>query len=140
MEVKITENFAVNGETVWGFLRDFGGIRRWNANGIDSVSVEGEGVGAVRTIGIPGGIELQEKLEAYDESGRCFSYSFTGKPVIPLDDYYATMTVVDAGESACRVDWESTFEHPSMDADAARQLVEGIYNAGFAALKETVEG
>jgi len=140
MEVKISENFSVKGEVVWEFLRDFGGILPWNPNGIESVSVEGEGIGAVRTIGIPGGIELQEKLEAYDEAGRSFSYSFTGKPVIPLDNYYATMTVLDEGDSDCRVDWESTFEHPSMDGDAARELIEGIYNAGFAALKETVKG
>ncbi|MDG2332954.1 MAG: SRPBCC family protein [Myxococcota bacterium] len=139
MEVKISENFSVGSDVVWQLLRDFGGILRWNSNGIESVSVEGEGVGAVRTIGIPGGLELQEKLEAYNEEGRSFSYSFTGKPVIPLDDYYATMTVLDEGDSSCRVDWESTFEHPAMDPEAARQLIEGIYVAGFAALKQTVE-
>ena len=139
MEVNISENFAASGKAVWELLREVGGIRRWNSKGIDSVSVEGEGVGAVRTIGLTGGMSLQEKLEAYDEGGRSFSYSFVGKKVIPLDDYYATMTVVDESESTCRVDWGSTFEHPSMDADAARKLVEGIYLAGFAALKETVE-
>ena len=140
MEVKITENFAASAESVWEMLRDFGGILRWNSKGIDSVSVEGEGIGAVRTIGIPGGISLQERLEAHDDEARSFSYSFFGKPVIPLDDYYATMTVFDEGDGQCRVDWESTFEHPAMDAQAARELIEGIYNAGFAALKETVEG
>ncbi|HIF97821.1 MAG TPA: SRPBCC family protein [Myxococcales bacterium] len=140
MEVKVTENFAASGESIWELLRDFGGILRWNSNGIESVSVEGEGVGAVRTIGIPGGIQLQEKLEAHDEAARSFSYSFAGKPVIPFDNYYATMTVIDEGESMCRVDWESTFEHPSMEKEAARQLIEGIYLAGFSALKETVEG
>jgi carbon monoxide dehydrogenase subunit G len=140
VEVKITGKFAASAQSVWELLRDFGGIRRWNSNGIESVSVEGEGVGAVRTIGIPGGVELQERLEAYDEAGRSFSYSFFGKPVIPLEDYYATMTVFEEGEDQCRVDWESSFEHAAMEAQAARELIEGIYNGGFAALKETVEG
>ena len=140
MEVKITEKFAASAQSVWELLRDFGGILRWNSKGIESVSVEGEGIGAVRTIGIPGGVELQERLEAYDEEGRSFSYSFFGKPVIPLENYYATMTVFEDGDAQCKIDWESTFEHPAMDAQAARELIEGIYNAGFAALKETVEG
>ena len=140
MEVTVTEQFAASGGSIWELLRDFGGILRWNTSGIESVSVEGEGIGAVRTIGIPGGIQLQEKLEAHDDAARSFSYSFTGKPVIPLEDYYATMTVIDEGDSECRVDWKSTFEHPGMDEDAARKLVEGIYHAGFAALKQTVEG
>jgi hypothetical protein len=47
--------------------------------------------------------------------------------------------VVDENKSECRVDWDTSFEHPSMDADAAGKLVKGIYHAGFAALKETVE-
>ena len=140
MEVILTEQFAASGESVWELLRDFGGILRWNTNGIESVSVEGEGIGAVRTIGIPGGIQLQEKLEAHDDPARSFSYSFTGKLVIPFEDYYATMTVVDEGDSECRVDWKSTFKHPSMEEGAARELIEGIYLAGFAALKQTVEG
>ena len=140
MKVEVSEKFSATGETIWELLREFGGIQRWNSNGIESVSVEGEGIGAIRTIGIPGGVQLQERLEAYDESARTFSYSFVGKVVIPVEDYYATMTVVEEGEATCRVDWGSTFEHPSMDEDAARKLVEGIYLAGFAALKETVEG
>ena len=138
MEVKVTENFAASGESIWELLRDFGGLRRWNSNGIESVTVEGEGIGAVRTIGIPGGVRLQEKLEAHDDTAR--SFSFVGKPVIPFENYYETMTVIDEGESSCRVDWESSFEHPSMEEEAARQLIEGIYLAGFSALKETVEG
>ena len=140
MEVVVTEQFAASGGSIWELLRDFGGILRWNPSGIESVTVEGEGIGAVRTIGIPGGIQLQEKLEAHNDDERSFSYSFTGKLVIPLDDYYATMTVVDESDSSCRVDWKSTFQHPSMDEASARKLVEGIYQAGFAALKQTVEG
>ena len=139
MEVKITENFGAPAAKVWELLRDFGGIRRWNPNGIESVTVEGEGVGAVRTIGIPGGVSLQERLEAYDEQARSFSYSFYGKLVIPLESYYATMTVVEEADATCHVDWYSTFDHPAMQEDVARKLVEGIYHGGFAALKKTVE-
>ncbi len=138
MNVKITETFSAAAENVWDLLRDFGGIRRWNPNGIESVTVEGEGIGSVRTIGIPGGIQLQERLEAYDEEARSFSYSFYGKLVVPLENYYATMTVFEDGDRGCRVEWHSTFDHPALEEDAAKQLVEGIYNAGFAALKETL--
>ena len=60
-------------------------------------------------------------------------------PVIAMQAGEATMTVVDEGDSECRVDWKSTFEHPSMEEGAARKLIEGIYHAGFAALKQTVE-
>jgi carbon monoxide dehydrogenase subunit G len=140
MRVKLSETLGVSADTVWDLLRDFGGIRRWNRNGIEAVSVEGEGIGAIRTIRIPGGVELQEKLEAYDESGRSFSYSFTGEKVIPLEDYLASMTVVPTSDSECRVDWESEFGPGGMTVEAAGELIEGIYRAGFSALKETTGG
>ena len=48
MNIKITETFSAPAAGVWDLLRDFGGIRRWNPNGIESVTVEGEGVWPVR--------------------------------------------------------------------------------------------
>lgn len=140
MEVVLTQRFGVSAEIIWDLLRDFGGILRWNPDTLESVVVKGEGVGAVRTIGLPGGASLQEKLEAHDDSGRSFSYSFTGKPLLPVEDYLASMTVTPLDESSCEVRWESTFGRGEMTEDQARSTIEGIYRSGLDALRNTVEG
>ena len=59
--VKVSERVAASAESVWDLLGDFGGITRYSA-GVESCTVQGSGVGAVRTIRLPGGLELQERL------------------------------------------------------------------------------
>ncbi|MFP6641220.1 MAG: SRPBCC family protein [Myxococcota bacterium] len=140
MEVVVTQRFEVSADVIWNLLRDFGGIQRWNQGVLESVVVEGEGIGAIRTIGLPGGGSLQEKLEAHDDSTRSFSYSFTGKPLLPVEDYLASMTVIPLDESSCEVCWESTFGPGEMTEELARSTVEGIYGGGLEALRKTVEG
>lgn len=140
MEVLVTESFSVSADEIWNLLRDFGGILKWNPDSLESVTVEGEGLGSIRTITIPGGVSLQEKLEAFDDPGRSFSYSFTGKLLLPLENYLASMTVIPVDDSNCEVRWESTFEPGPMSEDQAEATVVGIYRAGFDALKKTVEG
>lgn len=140
MEVQVIEKFSVSADTVWDLLRDFGGILRWNPGSLESVTVEGEGLGSVRTITLPGGASLQEKLEAFDDAARSFSYSFTGKLLLPLENYLASMTVLPVDDSSCEVRWESTFGSGAMTEEQAEATVVGIYRAGFDALKKTAEG
>lgn len=140
MEVLVKETFSASADEIWNLLRDFGGIMKWNRDSLESVTVEGEGLGAIRTIKIPGGVSLQEKLEAFDDPGRSFSYSFTGKLVLPLEDYLASMTVVPVDDARCEVHWSSTFGPGPFTEEQAEATVVGIYRAGFDALKKTVEG
>jgi carbon monoxide dehydrogenase subunit G len=130
--VKVSERIEASADRVWGLLRDFGGIHRYAA-GIETCTVEGEGVGAVRTLGLPGGAELQERLEALDDASRRLRYAIVAGP-IPLSNYLATVEVRDEGEG-CRVDWSSTFEPKGISEDQARGMVEGIYKGGIAGLR-----
>lgn len=138
MKVLVTEELQASGEAVWELVRGFGEIMKWSGGAIESVSVEGDGIGAVRTIGIAGGAQLQEKLEAYDDAKRSFSYSFVGKLLLPVDDYYATMTIIDTGANQCRVEWGSTFTPNGVDEEQARGMVEGIYKNGIAGIKNAL--
>ena len=105
---------------------------------IESVSVEGEGIGAIRTIGVAGGAQLQEKLEAHDNGKRTFSYSFVGELLLPLDDYYATLTIIETGVNQCRVEWGSTFTPNGVSEEQAQGMVEGIYKNGIVGIKNAL--
>ncbi len=140
MEITISENFQVSADSIWNLLRDFGGLLKWNSGSIESVTVDGEGLGAVRTIGLPGGAILQEKLEAFDDSGRSFSYSFTGKLLLPFENYLATMTVIPTEEESCEVRWESTFDPGPLSEAQAKETIEGVYRSGLSDLRKAAEG
>ena len=133
---KVSQVIQASAEAVWDLLGDFGGVMRFS-EGMESCSVEGEGVGAIRTLRMPGGIELDERLEVLDDSARALSYSITRGP-LPMQAYYATISVHPQSESVYRVDWESTYEPTGVSEEQAREIAEGIYNGSLAAVKKTL--
>ena len=139
-EVVVTDVLPAGVDRVWEVVSDFGGIQRWNPGAVRAISVEGEGIGAVRTITLPGDAVLQEKLERYDEAARCFSYSITGESPLPLTDYESTIRLSADGPDSCRIEWSSTFAPAGISEDQARSMVEGIYTGGIAGLKQALAG
>lgn len=129
-EVRVEEEVAAPAAAVWDLLGDFGGVARW-AGAVESCELEGEGVGAVRSLRM-GGTSLRERLEAFDEAGRSFTYSMLEPAPLPVSDYRATVTVHALGDDRCRVEWVGTFEPkegaPPEQVDA---MVRGIYTGGI---------
>jgi len=134
--VKVSDRVEASADAVWALFRDFGGIQRFSA-GIEKVEVTGSGIGAVRTIHVPGGVQLQERLEAFDDRGRRLQYAIVGGP-IPVTGYLATIEVKDEGAKACRIDWSSQFESKGISDDQARAMIEGVYKGGIAGVKKAL--
>ena len=134
VEIKVTEEFSADADSVWRLLGDFGGIADW-APGIESCRLEGEGVGAVRHLEMQGGIAMQEKLESHDDGARSFSYSISGGP-LPFQNYLATVSV-NAEGAGCRVAWEARFDLPEgIPEDGVKTGVESAYSGTLKILKE----
>jgi carbon monoxide dehydrogenase subunit G len=135
VSVKVSERVEASADRVWELFRDFGGIQRFTS-GFEKVEVSGSGIGAVRTITLPGGAALQERLEAFDDRGRKLQYAIVGGP-IPVANYLATIEVKDEGK-ACRIDWSSHFEPKGISEDQARAMIEGVYKGGIAGVKKAL--
>jgi carbonic anhydrase/acetyltransferase-like protein (isoleucine patch superfamily)/carbon monoxide dehydrogenase subunit G len=134
VEVKVSDHIAASADAVWGLLEDFGAIGRFT-EGLESCTLEGEGVGAVRTIRMPG-LEMQERLESFDPARRTLQYAIVAGP-LPLEQYLATIAVSDDGDGA-RIDWSSTFEPKGIEEDQARRMIEGVYAGGIAGMKKAL--
>ncbi len=135
VSVKVSERVEASADKVWELFRDFGGIQRFSS-GFQKVEVTGSGIGAVRTITLPGGAALQERLEAFDDRGRKLQYAIVGGP-IPVASYLATIEVKDEGK-ACRLDWSSHFEPKGITDEQARNMIEGVYKSGIAGVKKAL--
>ncbi len=131
-EVIVRRKVAAPADAAWKILSDFGGVADLSPM-IESCSVEGEGVGAVRTLSMPG-MKLQERLEAHDEAARSFSYAIIGDHPLPFTDYLATVTIEPRGEDACLVDWRGRFRPKGDDDAGPKGLVHGISDGGIQAL------
>lgn len=137
--VKVSERIEARADAVWELFRDFGGVARFSP-ALESCTVEGEGVGAVRTIRMPGGLEIRERLEAFDDEGRSLQYSIVGESPIPVDGYLSTVRVSEDGDAA-HVEWSSTFTpREGAELQKVAPLVEGIYRSGIAGVRKALLG
>ncbi len=134
-EVKVSDQIAASATSVWALIRDFGDLSKWAA-GIESCEVSGEGIGAVRTLGLPGGGTLKERLEAFDEEARSFSYSMVEPIPLPLKNYLATVTLSEEGPDRCGIEWSSSFEPSGASEEQTVKMIQGIYLGGIASIKK----
>ena len=129
---------------VWAVLRDFNGHDRWHP-AVDRSRVEGgrrsDEVGAVRDFVLTGGERLRERLLALSDRHHSFRYSIVESEV-PLLNYVAEVTlkpVTDGDRTFWS--WSSRFETPAgRERELAALVAEGVYEAGFAAIRARVEG
>ncbi|MEJ2226589.1 MAG: SRPBCC family protein [Syntrophobacterales bacterium] len=134
---KVSMSIRLNASTdqVWKVLRDFNGLPVFVA-AIKKSTMEGSGVGAVRTLTFEGGgPPVVEKLEKLDDQAKTLSYSIITSP-LPLKDYFSTMEVMDVGSGQCELKWYSTFEPKGAPEAEAVKVVEGVYAGGFEGLQK----
>lgn len=121
-------------QTVFAALMDFGGLSKYLPEGaVLSVELEGEGIGAIRTIllgeasGFPG--EVIERLDvSYDE--KVFAYSIMGTPSLPIDEYVAVVELSDNADGGCHVKWCSNWVPTGdMTEQEMAPTLAGLYEA-----------
>ena len=135
--VTVSDDLNAPAADVWAALSDFGGIKVGGP--ITSFEIDGEGVGAVRRIGM-GGAVVVERLDEHDADAMTFAYSITNDDSpLPVLGYSARVTVSATGEASCHVDWSGTFE-PQGDEAAAMKVIEGIYRGGIAGARKATGG
>mgnify|MGYP001604208179 CR=1 FL=1 len=132
--VEVVETVNSNAQSVWDILGNFGGLTVGGS--ITAFSVEGEGVGAVRTITM-GGADIVERLEEFDTGAMALTYTIINDDCpLPVSGYSATIKVTSNGDNACTVEWVGTFEPKGAPEEAASDVVRGIYTGGIAGARK----
>lgn len=113
-------------------------------NGIcDSVTVDGSGVGAVRTMTLAaswGGGSVRERLEELDVTERYMRYRLVDSGPVPFADYEGSIRVTPAGPDACVAVMSSRFVPVEIDFATAQamsvaNIERALANAKTAALR-----
>lgn len=137
-KVHVRDSFDASADEVWGLFRDFGGLGKWAGAMVKSCTLEGEGIGSVRTLALAQGNPLRERLVQFDDADRSFSYAIVGASDLPVDYYVGSVKIRPDGASRATIDWIGTFEPKGAPEADARRIVEGIYRGGIAAIKAAV--
>ena len=124
----------VSAGRVWQLIGGFNALPDWLPYIPHSELSEG---GRVRTLANPNGDAIVERLEAFNERERYYSYSILKAP-FPSKDYYATLRVKPDGELASVVEWSGSFTPVGASEQEVVQLFHSIYSDGLQALKERI--
>lgn len=133
-QVSVTKTIGAPADRVWAMVSEWGGTSKW-VPGVGPVTVEGSGVGALRSAdldpatGFPG--RVSERLERFDSDAMHFRYRIIGESPLPVTDYVAEMRVEAEGAGAARVTWSSTWEAAGRPEAEIRGLLEGLYQVSL---------
>lgn len=126
--VTYEQDLELSVQAVWEVLKDFGGFLKWAGGGRGTIEVEGEGVGMMRSLNIPGLGLIQERVEILDPETKTLSYRLVGGQPLGMASYLALVRLIDGGDGACRIAWHGEFEGAEgTDASEIAVNLEGSY-------------
>jgi uncharacterized protein YndB with AHSA1/START domain len=120
-------------DRVWQLIGGFDSLPDWLPYIPKSELMEG---GRVRRLANPNGDTIVERLMAFDEAARSYSYAILQAP-FPVTDYLSTLRVTEThGGKDSRVEWFGRFTPKGVSDQEASRLFQGIYEDGLKALAE----
>lgn len=113
-EVYIIADMAIDApaEDVWRIIGVFDNPSLGDGF-LSSLTSNGEGVGALRTLHILpafGGGTVVERQTARDDRGYYYAYELEDPGALPFVDYYASVQVAPASAKTCRVIWLNRYK------------------------------
>ncbi len=131
IEIEHRRDTDLSADRVWEEMRHFDRVLNWVPGGERStISVEGEGVGAVRDIQLATQGYVQHRLVAFDDKARMLSYTLTAGKPIGMQDYTVVATVTPIDEGHCTIRWagKMTADSSLDEAEIGRALEVALGN------------
>jgi hypothetical protein len=122
---------AIDPDTVWTLIGGFGALRDWLPNFAVCELHEG---GRTRHLTTTSGDKLVERLLAFDDAGRSYSYGVVESP-FPVNVPWSTVKVLPQPDGpGSRIEWSGEYTAQGVSDTEAAQMVQRIYDDGLAAL------
>jgi hypothetical protein len=126
----------VPADAIWQVISDISAAGRFLAGVVDC-TVEGEGVGALRTLTSADGSAIVERLETLDAASQHLSYALLTDT--PFRNCLTTMAVRDLGSNLAELAWTATFQPDGIPESEAVDLLESALAENCRALKQFME-
>jgi hypothetical protein len=125
---------------VWNRLGTFDDFQSWNPSVRAMRILRGQGneVGSIRQLQFRNGMRIQHELTRIDPDLMRKEWRLAGWSEIPLEEYRASISVIEMEPRLTMVVWQSRFEVRAdsvADEDAVEALLERMYRSGLSRLK-----
>lgn len=124
-------------DAIWQVIGDFGAGAEYISM-VRHCSVQGAGIGAVRTLTYLDGSVILERLEMVDEAAHCLSFTLLSDT--PFGSCLTTMALQVSGPKQAELSWAADFQPTSLPANEALSLMEGMLASNCQTLKQVLEG
>ncbi|MFB7336934.1 SRPBCC family protein [Streptomyces adustus] len=123
-------------QRVWDLIGGFDALPDWLPYIPESTALEG---GRVRRLANPDGDVIIERLVAFDEVERHYSYAILQAP-FPVTGYLSTLRVhsIAGRDDVAEVQWSGRFTPDGITDAEAEDLFAGIYRDGLDALHQAL--
>lgn len=125
---------------VWEMIGDYAALDAWHP-AVAKLELSGDdSSGLYRTLTLEGGGTLKERLQSHSPEGMAYSYSIESG-VLPVKNYVSKLSVRAAKHDPemAVVEWSSTFDPLGIGEKEIRDVIGGIYSAGFSSLTEKLK-
>jgi hypothetical protein len=139
IRVYVSSVIPASADAVWARIRDFNGLPSWHP-GIEDSRIEqnqpSDQVGCIRHFHTRDGGLIRERLLALSDYDYTCTYEILESPM-GVENYVATLKltpVTDANQTFA--EWSAEFDcAPERERELARSIGQGVFQAGFDALK-----
>jgi hypothetical protein len=133
--VDLTVDLDVPVENAWRVLADFPAFLEWAGVGEGTIEIEGDGIGMIRHMDLPGVGKMAERLDSLDHDNHTIGYTLAYGNPIGLAEYSAVVRLEPAGDGSCRIIWHGEFTPADgYDSATVAESLEGSYHGMSAAL------
>lgn len=123
-------------DAIWQVICDFSAAGQY-LTGVETCTVEDEGVGALRTLTSTDGGMIVERLESLDVATHQLSYSLLTDT--PFRNCLTTISLRELGSTSTELEWFAVFEPDGIPASEAEQMLQSALSENCLALKQFME-
>lgn len=134
--IEVTKSITVSKgvDEVWKSVGDFCAIQDWHP-AIDKCEAYDDHGSFYRTLTLTDGATISEKKKTDDTAN---SYTYFIKKGLPVKPYKATFKA-EADGSSTKITWTANFKARGVSDEEAKELIEGIFDAGMTSLAEILK-
>lgn len=113
-------------QRVWDFVDDFEEFHTWNPSVAATRVLRGSGrdVGSIRQLEFRNGARMSQELTRLDPGLMRKEWQLIGWSVFPMEEYRASLSVIEVAPTRSMVVWQSRFTTKSVLTEADEALVE----------------
>jgi len=139
VNVYVSTVLNASADTVWSRIRDFNAMPQWHP-GIADSRIENDQaadrVGCIRHFHTRDGGMIREQLLALSDFEYSYTYEILESPM-GVTNYISTLQLTPVTDgNRCFAEWSAEFEcAPGREAELTQLIGQGVFQAGFDALK-----